>query len=397
MKPIVDLVYFDAGGGHRAAAEALRDVLHRQGRPWTVRLVNLTQVLDPTGSFQRWTGMKPEDLYNCRLRRGWTLGMAQELKLLQAGIAMAHRPLVKRLQQHWAATAPDLVVSLIPNFNLALGRSLAQARPGVPFVTVMTDLADLPPGFWIEPRVDQHLICGTSRARDQALAAGLAPERVSLVSGMLLRPSFYDPDEGSKASARSALGLDPGRPVVAVMYGGHGSSYMLRIAQLLPQHQLLFFTGHNVALAQRLRKLPATAPRAVLGFTREMSRHLRLADLFIGKPGPGALSEALHVGLPIVTFENAWTMPQERYNTHWVRESGIGLVLPSLTRLPEGVAQMCLRLDEFRARVSRLQNRALFEVPMLLEAVLHASPCALPALGSNPSPLPSSELVLQQA
>ena len=220
MKPNVDLVYIDAGGGHRAAAEALRDVLHRQGRPWTVRLVSLTQVLDPGAVFQRWTGMKPEDLYNCRLRRGWTLGMAQELKLLQAGIALAHRPLVKRLQQHWTATTPDLVVSLIPNFNLALGQSLSLARPGVPFVTVMTDLADLPPGFWIEPRVEQHLVCGTTRARDQALSAGLAPERVSLVSGMLLRPSFYEPGEGSTASARSALGLDPGRPVVAVMYGG---------------------------------------------------------------------------------------------------------------------------------------------------------------------------------
>lgn len=397
MKPNVDLVYIDAGGGHRAAAEALRDVLHRQGRPWTVRLVNLTQVLDPGAVFQRWTGMKPEDLYNCRLRRGWTLGMAQELKLLQAGIALAHRPLVKRLQQHWTATTPDLVVSLIPNFNLALGRSLSLARPGVPFVTVMTDLADLPPGFWIEPRVEQHLVCGTTHARDQALSAGLAPERVSLVSGMLLRPSFYEPGEGSTASARSALGLDPGRPVVAVMYGGHGSSDMLRIAQLLPQHQLLFFTGHNAALAQRLRRVPATAPRAVLGFTREMSRHLRLADLFIGKPGPGALSEALHLGLPVITFENAWTMPQERYNTHWVRESGTGLVLASMAGLPEAVAQMCLRLDEYRSRVGRLRNRALFEVPMLLDALLHTSPCALPTLVSERSSLHACEPMLQQA
>ncbi|HRD97445.1 MAG TPA: glycosyltransferase [Rubrivivax sp.] len=397
MKPNVDLVYFDAGGGHRAAAEALRDVLHRQGRPWSVRLVNLTQVLDPTAGFQRWTGLKPEDLYNCRLRRGWTLGMTQELRLLQAAIAVAHRPLVKRLRQHWTATAPDLVVSLIPNFNLALGRSLSQARPGVPFATVMTDLADLPPRFWIEPRVQQHLICGTPQAREQALSAGLAPERVSLVSGMLLRPSFYDSVEGSVASSRRALGLDPGRPVVAVLYGGHGSRDMLRIAQLLQQHQLLLFTGHNTALAQRLRQLPAKAPRAVLGFTREMACRLQLADMFIGKPGPGALSEALHVGLPVVTFENAWTMPQERCNAHWVRESGFGLVLPSLASLPEGVARMCSRLDEFRARVGRLQNRALFEVPLLLEALLQASPCALPSLVSDRSVLPPSDLLLQQA
>ena len=47
--------------------------------------------------------------------------------------------LVRRLRAHWAATQPDLVVSLIPNFNRALFDSLAQERPGVPYVTVLTD------------------------------------------------------------------------------------------------------------------------------------------------------------------------------------------------------------------------------------------------------------------
>jgi hypothetical protein len=122
-----------------------------------------------------------------------------------------------------------------------------------------------------------------------------------------------------------------------------------------------------------------------------------MADLFIGKPGPGALSEALHLGLPVITFENAWTMPQERYNTHWVRESGTGLVLASVAGLPEAVAQMCLRLDEYRSRVGRLRNRALFEVPMLLDALLHTSPCALPTLVSERSTLHTSEPMLQQA
>ena len=29
----VDLVWFNAGGGHRAAAQALEQVMHAQGRP----------------------------------------------------------------------------------------------------------------------------------------------------------------------------------------------------------------------------------------------------------------------------------------------------------------------------------------------------------------------------
>jgi processive 1,2-diacylglycerol beta-glucosyltransferase len=385
VNPTIDLVYFNAGGGHRAAALALRAALVQQRRPWTVRLVNLTEVLDPEHRFQRATGLAPEDLYNCRLQRGWTLGLGAELKLLQALIRLLHGPLRRSLQTHWQATRPDMVVSLIPNFNRPIGDALAEARPGVPFVTVLTDMADLPPRFWIEPRVSQHVVCGTLHAMRQALAAGVPPERVSLVSGMLLRPDFYDLPVQQRGPARAALGLDPGRPTAAVMYGGQGSMDMLRIARLLPDVQLVLFTGHNRALAERLRSMQAPAARAVVGFTPEVPQLMRLADFFIGKPGPGALSEALHLGLPVVTFDNAWTMPQERFNTRWVRELGVGLVLRSLRELPAATDLLLPRLDEYRARARWIDNRAVFEVPEILAELLRTA--GSPLRQALPEPL----------
>ena len=42
----IDLVYFDAGGGHRAAASALRQVMGEQRKPWEVRTINLQDLLD---------------------------------------------------------------------------------------------------------------------------------------------------------------------------------------------------------------------------------------------------------------------------------------------------------------------------------------------------------------
>jgi hypothetical protein len=374
MPPNVDLVYFNAGGGHRAAAHALRDVLALQQRPWNVRLVNLSEVLDRQGQFRRLTGLDPEDLYNRRLRSGWTLGLGSELKLLQAVIRLAHAPLQRALEAHWDATRPDLVVSLIPNFNRALNMALAATRPGVPYVTLLTDFADLPPHFWIEPGLRQHVVCGTERAVQQAHAAGVAPASVRRVSGMLLRPSFYAPPVGDRGAARHALGLDPARPTAAVMYGGQGSAQMERIASLLPGLQLLLLVGHDARLGPRIARQPAAAPRAIVGFTSDVAGHLRLADFFIGKPGPGCLSEALHLGLPVITFENAWTMPQERYNAAWVREQGLGLVLRGLRELPQAAASMQVRLPEFRTRVAGLCNRAIFEVPEILAGLLPQQP-----------------------
>ena len=63
---------------------------------------------------------------------------------------------MRLLEELWRQARPDLVVSLVPNFNRALFESLRGAGPAAPFVTVLTDLADYPPHFWIE-RQDQVL------------------------------------------------------------------------------------------------------------------------------------------------------------------------------------------------------------------------------------------------
>lgn len=369
----IDLVYFNAGGGHRAAALALQAVVQQQQRPWNLRLLNLVDVLDPARRFHRLTGLAPEDFYNKRLNHGWTLGLAQELKLLQAMIRLGHTALQRPLQQHWLGTEPDLVVSLVPNFNRALYGSLASTLPGVPFVTLLTDLADHPPHFWIEPGQDQHLICGSPRAVDQARAAGYGPDRVSLTSGMVLNPSFYEPDDGDRAEALRAFGMDPTRPVGVVLFGGQGSTQMISIARALHDVQLILMCGRNEELAQRLGTLRPAAAHRIVGFTQEVGRHLRLADFFIGKPGPGSLSEAVQCGLPILTYENAWTLPQERYNAQWVRDAGLGLVLPSMRATRAGSVELLGRLAEFRARVQTVHNRAVFEVPEILAGLLQAS------------------------
>ena len=366
----VDLVYFNAGGGHRTTALALEAVIREQRRPWEVRLVNLTEVLDAKDVFRRVTGMAPEHLYNVRLQRGWTLGLAQELKLLQRMIRIGHAPMLRLLRRHWQHTAPDLVVSLVPNFNRVLYESVATAMPGVPYVTVMTDLADHPPNFWVEAGQDQHIVCGSPRAQQQAAAQGYPSDRLHLTSGMIIRPDFYRLAALDREAERRRLGLDPARATGVVMFGGHGSRVMLDIARQLPDVPLILMCGHNDKLARSLRRAPAAAPRVVLEFTPDVVHYLRLGDFFIGKPGPASLSEAVHLGLPVVTVRNAWTMPQERYNAQWVRENGLGVVHDSFRTIRPAVDEVIRRLPELQRRLRAIDNRAVFEVPEILAWIL---------------------------
>jgi 1,2-diacylglycerol 3-beta-galactosyltransferase len=370
----IDLVYVNAGGGHRSAATALDMAIKEQGRDWQIRLVNLFEILDPQDVFRRATGVKPEDYYNVRLARGWTLGLAQELRILQVLIRLTHKSLVSQLRRHWQENKPDLVVSLIPNFNRAMYQALSLARPNVPYATVLTDLADFPPHFWVEPHQAQHIICGTPCAAAQARATASKLSQVHETSGMIISPNFYRDMKLDRRAEMRKLQLDPARPTGLVMFGGHGSRAMRGIAKRLDDVQLILVCGHNAKLAAQLRAMHARAPRVVVGFTSKISYYMQLSDFFIGKPGPGSISEAVQQGLPVIVVRNAWTMPQERYNTQWVVENGAGIVLDSFKTIDAGVSQVTANLNLYRHGVGRIHNRAVFEIPDILESILTAPP-----------------------
>jgi UDP-N-acetylglucosamine:LPS N-acetylglucosamine transferase len=251
----------------------------------------------------------------------------------------------------------------------------------VPYVTVLTDLADHPPHFWIERHQAQHFICGTPRAVEQALEAGHDPTRVHATSGMILRPEFYEAPVVDRAGERLRLGLDPQRPTGIVLFGGHGARTMLGIAERLADTQLILVCGHNERLAEALRALPHRAPRLVLGYTSDIPAYMRLADFFVGKPGPGSVSEAVQMGLPVIVVANRLTMPQERYNAQWIRENGLGIVHGSFRRIDSAVAQLLQQLDRFQSQVRGHENQALYEVPQILARI-----AGLPPTGSGPMP-----------
>jgi hypothetical protein len=375
--PRIEFVYFDAGGGHRAAVSALESAIRARGWQWQTHLTNLQEVLDPLDLLRRVSGVRIQDSYNLMLRRGWTLGSVPLLRLLQTSVHLSHRRIVPLLEARWRETQPDLLVSCVPNFNRALRESYQRTFPGRPFVTILTDLADFPPHFWIE-REAQHFICGTGRAVEQALVLGHPPERVSRVSGMILHPRFYQPQPVDRRRERRRLGLDPDLPTALVLFGGHGSKAMREIAQRLDRSglalQLILICGRNRALEQALRREPSRLPRVVEGFTSRVCDYMRLADFFIGKPGPGSLSEALAMRLPVIVTSNACTLPQERYNARWITENEVGIVLPNFRKIDLAVARMIDpgTLSRFRANAAKLENRALFEIPDILARLLQA-------------------------
>lgn len=367
------IVFHHAGGGHRSTAEALKGVLASQGNPWDVTLLNFQELLAPLDVLRRTTGLRIEDAYNLILRKGWTRFSPQLLIVLQSTIRLYHSQIVKLLRSHWEQDRPDLVLSVIPHFNREMAESLKANGQQIPFVTLLTDLADYPPRFWIE-RESQYLIVGTPRAKAQALAFGHAPDHIFETSGMVLKPKFYQKTNADRIAERKRLGLDPNCPTGIVLFGGHGSRAMSDIAKRLDRSrtdvQLIMICGHNKKLAAQLRSLKTKRPMFVEGFTSNVEAYMSLADFFIGKPGPGSISEALQFHLPVIVECNSKTLPQERYNAPWVTENGYGIVLNSFREIVSGVQRLLDQSNssEISCNVCKYSNTALFEVPKILEA-----------------------------
>jgi Glycosyltransferase family 28 C-terminal domain len=410
----IEFVYFDAGGGHRAAATALEMSVRSHNLSWDVHLLNFQEQLDSLDILKKYAGIRIQDFYNLMLRRGWTLGSTQLMKVLQTAIRAWHRPVVRALEEYWREAQPDMVVSFIPHFNRALGESCVNALPGRPYVTVLTDIADYPPHFWMErPTVGagsaQHLICGSERAAVQARMMGHPAERIFRASGMILHPRFYEPPVADRAAERVRLGLRPDLPTAVVLFGGYGSEAMLEIAERLQRSslelQLIFICGRNEKLAAELKARLSRAqsksaeaadsgasgahgkpissgaramPFFVEGFTSKVNYYMQLADFFIGKPGPGSISEALAMQLPVIVECNAWTLPQERYNAEWVLEQEVGIVLRSFGEIESAVAQLLAfnTLARYRSNAAAMNNRAVFEIPAMLDEILTHSRAA---------------------
>jgi len=372
----IHVIFHDSGGGHRNAAVALDTVARQQQRPWRVELIQFQDLADQMDVLRKLTGIRIQEQYNVLLRNGWTLGITQLLRVLQATIRVFHRPMVRLLTKYFREHPADLLVSVIPHFNRQIAEAWSSVYPERPFVTLITDLADFPPRFWIEPLEQQYVICGTQRAVEQARAMGKRESQIFATSGMILRPDFYLSDDTDPLALRRELGLQPNLPTGILLFGGFGSKVMFDIVERLDAArvpiQLIVICGRNDKLAQEFRARSWNLPLHILGFTKEVHRLMRAADFLIGKPGPGSVAEAMVRRLPVILECNAWTMPQERYNTQWVKEKRVGIILSSFDEIVPGVQQLLepATFAEFRRNVAALDNQAIFEIPEILAGLL---------------------------
>ena len=373
MKKVYLMIY-DMGAGHRSTANALKEVIEKRKLSWQIQVIEVFKEIFGTST--------PQYIYNnLVLKKKWARVINDPLSvpLFKLQIRFRHSAWRNLLKNYWHQHQPDLVVSLLPLVNRVLYESLQAELPGTPFVTSITDFADCPPNFWIEPQ-EQLLICPSERVVKQAQSFGYPEKRIFRTSGVVIHPRFDEPMTVDRQVERQRLGLEPDLPTGLVIFGSHGSKEMMEIAQRLEQSslklQLIFICGRNEKLARDLRNTQSRLPRFVEGFTSQIPYYMHLSDFFIGKPGSVGISEAIAMKLPVITECNTTTtLFQERASADWLADNEFGIVVDNFRDINRAVAELIQpeNFPRYRANVEAYNNRAVFEVVDSLERILEKS------------------------
>ena len=356
----------DTGGGHRAAAEAIREALRRRPGPAAVavELVDVFRDYSPA-PFKYLPEIYPWWVNNSK--QSWSAGYKlsntrRRARILSTTIFHTLEPGLKRLLREHPA---DVIVCV----HSALARPTMKAMQSLPgrasFVVVVTDLVSTH-HMWYERRAERTLV-PTAAALARGVDNGLTQEQLRL-TGLPVHPNFIA-GLTDGASARQALGLDPDVPVVLLVGGVDGMGPVYRTALAInagrPRCQLLVIAGRNEALRQRLQAVNWNQPTQIYGFRRDMPVVLAATDIIVTKAGPATISEACIAGVPLILYD---AIPgQETGNVEWVVEHDIGVFTPDpreigatlLAWLAEGPAGLRRRSERARAQA---RPDAVFEI-----------------------------------
>jgi processive 1,2-diacylglycerol beta-glucosyltransferase len=182
------------------------------------------------------------------------------------------------------------------------------------------------------------------------------------VSGIPIDTRFAE--KADRAALRREEGLDLDRPLFLISAGAMGVSpaagVLDSLARLKHAAQAVVICGKNEELRADLQKqaseIEASTPGLtirVIGYTDVMHRWMKMADLFIGKPGGLTTAEVLATGLPMIIVS---PIPgQEERNSDHLLEKGIALKCNEFTTLAYKIDQL---LDD-PARLQSMREKAL--------------------------------------
>ncbi len=348
------LLSTSAGSGHKAAAAALHAALETSHEVY--QIVNQDALELTNAAFRSFYA----DLYLKLVKEnplfvGWWYRSSDEpfktdsMRLLLDRLSA--EPLVRFIRE----LNPDITVCthFMPAGIVAQMLARNKLRTTLSIVTTDYDFHSM----WLSAAFNRYFVA-LPETRAHLVALGLPAERIT-VSGIPVHPRFATPIDRAATLARHGLCDD--MPIVLASAGAVGGGPWLAIVtqllQLSAPAQIVVVCGRNEALRHELLALTASQRErfSILGYADDMAELMKVAALFIGKPGGLTASEAMACGLPMAIVD---PIPgQEERNADHLLEQGVAIrcnIMQTLAFKIDALLGDAARLALMRANATRL-------------------------------------------
>jgi processive 1,2-diacylglycerol beta-glucosyltransferase len=354
MQKRVLILATSAGSGHITAARALEKVFRQS--PQVAEVVNKDALEFTNQAFRDFYS----EFFQALVKRnphflGWWYDESDEpwrtdqVRGLMDRLNM--QPLVKFIKEF----QPDIVVCThyLPAGIVSHLLATNQIDTHLTIVTTDYDFHSQ----WLS-RLFHRYCVALDQTRAHLVALGIPDDRIT-VSGIPVDPVFGEPVDRAAVLAKYQLQDD--LPILVLSAGAVGGGPVRGLVEQLMllrnDAQCVVVCGHNVDLRHEIETLVVTQAEKfrILGFTSDMADLMRVATLFIGKPGGLTISEAMAAGVPMLI--GTPTPGQEDRNSDHLLENGAAMKYNDLTVVAYKIDKLLDdpdRLRQMRENTSRL-------------------------------------------
>lgn len=280
------------GGGHNAAAAALKEEMERRGHrvsmfnPYDLHSAELSHKID-----QAYVGLvkRAPKLFGVV----YELGNLYRNLPVRSPVYFLNAHMAQRMEDYLQAHPVDVILMthIFPAQILTYLHEQGAVLPKT--VLVATDYTCIP---FMEECVCDAYVIPSSELKDEFVRRGIPEERIFSL-GIPVRRAFAS--KMVQTDAKRALGMDPERPQILIAGGSMGAGKLQKAIDLLcelrhrKQHpaEITVICGNNQPVFDHMKARFGTEIR-VIGQTNQMPLYLRACDLYLSKAGGLSTTEA---------------------------------------------------------------------------------------------------------
>lgn len=249
---------------------------------------------------------------------------------------------------------PDILISTHFLGSILMGSINKKYSTNTKIITILTDYASH--SMWLKNHKRENAFIVSNEIVKQELIKYGIPEKKIYPYGIPLSSKFKYVDDLTKVKEKYKVNNDK---LICLFFGGgsFGSSFSYSyLKQLLKENldiNIIFVSGKNEKLKEKCEvyvKENSIKNIKILGFTKDISNLLNIADFVITKPGGLSVTEALEMKTPMILIPG--NGGQENHNARFITKNKFGIRV----RNPYSMAKKITKLVENPQLIKDMYN-----------------------------------------